>query len=134
MSLWSTINGHTTLIFVENSHERPFSMTLKANTYGVNTFDDNPVNDRITMSPALNTVEQIARAPSGIYKKAAEDKGRTSKVVDDAMTLFTAVTGIPVAAAARPTKYLIDVAEGEVEPKNPVDFIRGVVTGTGPRN
>jgi hypothetical protein len=33
MSLWSTINGHTTLIFVENSHERPFSMTLKANTY-----------------------------------------------------------------------------------------------------
>jgi hypothetical protein len=34
MILWSTINGHTTLFFVENSHERPFSMTLKANTYG----------------------------------------------------------------------------------------------------
>jgi hypothetical protein len=34
MSLWSTINSHTTLIFVENSHEPPFSMTLKANTYG----------------------------------------------------------------------------------------------------
>src|SRR5699024_3804875 len=34
MSLWSTITGHTTLIFFENSHERPFSMTLKANTYG----------------------------------------------------------------------------------------------------
>jgi hypothetical protein len=34
MSLWSTINGHTTLMFVENSHERPFSMTPKANTYG----------------------------------------------------------------------------------------------------
>jgi hypothetical protein len=33
MSLWSMINGHTTPIFVENSHERPFSMTLKANTY-----------------------------------------------------------------------------------------------------
>jgi hypothetical protein len=34
MSLWSIFNGHTTPIFVENSHERPFSMTLKANTYG----------------------------------------------------------------------------------------------------
>jgi hypothetical protein len=34
MSIWSMINGHTTPIFVENSHERPFSMTLKANTYG----------------------------------------------------------------------------------------------------
>jgi hypothetical protein len=33
-SIWSMINGHTTPIFVENSHERPFSMTLKANTYG----------------------------------------------------------------------------------------------------
>jgi hypothetical protein len=32
-SLWSMINGHSTPIFVENSHERPFSMTLKANTY-----------------------------------------------------------------------------------------------------
>jgi hypothetical protein len=32
-SLWSTINGHTTPIFVENSHERPFSIISKANTY-----------------------------------------------------------------------------------------------------
>jgi hypothetical protein len=32
--LWSMINGNTTPIFVENSHERPFSRTLKANTYG----------------------------------------------------------------------------------------------------
>jgi hypothetical protein len=33
-SLLSMINGHTTPIFVENSHERPFSRTLKANIYG----------------------------------------------------------------------------------------------------
>jgi hypothetical protein len=32
-SLWSMINGHTTPIFFGNNHERPFSMTLKANTY-----------------------------------------------------------------------------------------------------
>jgi hypothetical protein len=37
MSLWSMINGHTNPIFVENSHERPFSMTLNANTYGFMT-------------------------------------------------------------------------------------------------
>jgi hypothetical protein len=34
MSLWSMINGHTTPIFVENSHERPFSIIPKANTFG----------------------------------------------------------------------------------------------------
>jgi hypothetical protein len=34
MSLWSNINGHTTLIFVEDSHERPFSIVPKANIFG----------------------------------------------------------------------------------------------------
>jgi hypothetical protein len=34
MSLWSMIHGHTTPIFVGNSHERPFSIIPKANTYG----------------------------------------------------------------------------------------------------
>jgi hypothetical protein len=29
MSLWSMINGHTTPIFVENSHERPFLIIPK---------------------------------------------------------------------------------------------------------
>jgi hypothetical protein len=33
-SLWSMINGHTTPIFVGNSHERPFSIIPKANNYG----------------------------------------------------------------------------------------------------
>jgi hypothetical protein len=32
-SLWSMINGHITPIFVENSHERQFSIIPKANTY-----------------------------------------------------------------------------------------------------
>jgi hypothetical protein len=32
-SLWSMINGQTTPSFVENSHERPFSIIPKANTY-----------------------------------------------------------------------------------------------------
>src|SRR5688572_27114865 len=32
--LCSMINGHTTPIFVENSHERPFSIIPKAKTYG----------------------------------------------------------------------------------------------------
>jgi hypothetical protein len=32
-SLWSMINGHTTTIVVGNSHERPFSIISKANTY-----------------------------------------------------------------------------------------------------
>jgi hypothetical protein len=41
-SLRSIINGHTTPIFVENSHERPFSIILKANTYGFLTKKSSP--------------------------------------------------------------------------------------------
>jgi hypothetical protein len=29
------MNGHSTPIFVENSHEQPFSILSKANTYGI---------------------------------------------------------------------------------------------------
>jgi hypothetical protein len=42
MSLWSMVNGHTTPIFVENSHERPFSIIPKANTYGFLTLKWSP--------------------------------------------------------------------------------------------
>jgi hypothetical protein len=41
-SLWSMINGHTTPIFVENSHERLFSIILKANTYRFLTMKSSP--------------------------------------------------------------------------------------------
>ena len=40
------INGHTTLIFVGNSHERPFSIILKANTYGFLTKKRSPLEIR----------------------------------------------------------------------------------------
>jgi hypothetical protein len=41
-SLCSMINGHTTPIFVENNHERPFSIIPKANTYGFLTKNLSP--------------------------------------------------------------------------------------------
>jgi hypothetical protein len=37
MRLWLMINGNTTPIFDENSHEQTFPRILKANTYGVFT-------------------------------------------------------------------------------------------------
>jgi hypothetical protein len=44
MILWSMINGHTTPIFVRNSHERPFSIIPKTNAYGF--FDHEMVSTR----------------------------------------------------------------------------------------
>jgi hypothetical protein len=39
-SLWLMINAHNNPIFVKNSHERPFSIIPKANTYGFLTKND----------------------------------------------------------------------------------------------
>jgi hypothetical protein len=50
-SLWSMVNGHTTL-FVENSHERPFSIIPRSNAYGflprncLNQKSKNVINDK----------------------------------------------------------------------------------------
>jgi hypothetical protein len=41
-SLWTMINGHTTPICVEDSHERLFSIIPKANTYGFLTKKSSP--------------------------------------------------------------------------------------------
>jgi hypothetical protein len=45
-SLWSMMNGHTTPIFVENNHERPFSIISKANTYGFFTKKWSPLESK----------------------------------------------------------------------------------------
>jgi hypothetical protein len=42
-SLLLMINGKTTPIFVKNSHERPFSIIPKANTYGYLTKKSSPL-------------------------------------------------------------------------------------------
>jgi hypothetical protein len=47
------INGNTTPIFVENSHERPFSIIPKANTYGFLTKKWSPLKNPRTQSMAM---------------------------------------------------------------------------------
>jgi hypothetical protein len=42
-SLWSMINGHITSTFVENIHERPFSIIPNANTFGFLTKKSSPL-------------------------------------------------------------------------------------------
>ena len=43
--------------------------------------------------------------------------------------MITQASGIPVTPLGRTLGYLRDVQRGKVEPKGPLDFIRGAVTG-----
>jgi PAS domain-containing protein len=94
----------------------------------LNGFNDNWYDDRISVSPAVNAIENAGHAPAAVYRAITEGTVRR-KDVRDVLTLVGLLTGVPAGAAARPLGYLADVAEGEIEPTGPVDVARGLVTG-----
>jgi len=99
---------------------------------GVNKFNDKFYDDRISTSPVFSTAETIASLPfDAIDYAQGEDKGK--RVVKEVFTLIGLVTGLPMGALARPVGYAVDVEEGNVEPANAADYLRGLVSGKGPR-
>jgi hypothetical protein len=105
---------------------------------GVNKFDSNPTNDQVNLSPAFAILQQMKDTPFDIYEAVAgEDrygrpkKGAKGKAVDDVLTFFGALTGVPTGAISKQAKYVTNVMEGSKTPSGVLDFMRGAVTGTG---
>jgi hypothetical protein len=94
----------------------------------VNAMNDKPYDDRLATSPAISMIEAAFKSPVSLYKAMFED-GDKSKAVKDVASLISLFTGIPANIAARPASYMVDVAEGDVQPTGPVDAARGAVTG-----
>jgi hypothetical protein len=95
---------------------------------GIARFNGNPLDDRVSLSPAVSLLESGFGSPYSVYKAIADD-GDKRKAVRDVATLLTLATGLPFIAAARPVGYLAAVADDKVEPTNVLDFARGTVTG-----
>ena len=53
-------------------------------------------------------------------------KGRQ---IRDIFSSVSILSGIPVTPLGKTLGYLRDIQRGEVEPKGPLDLIRGIVTG-----
>lgn len=97
---------------------------------GVNMLNDKPYDDTLVAAPAFSSVQSVAQIPKDIAGLVTEGK-RQKATVRDTATLATLITGIPLFnVAARPLGYLADVNEGKVKPTDPVDFARGLMTGT----
>ena len=94
-----------------------------------NTFDDKPFNDRLSLSPVISVVESSIKLPKAIFDWASGEDISGGKMIRDTAMLVTLATGIPVSALARPVSYAVSVAEGDVEPTDPFDYARGLVTG-----
>lgn len=99
-------------------------------THALNRFDDKWYNDRLTVSPALSVGEKAFGGAHAVLSGELFDEDVKKGEVKDFMTLMAVLSGLPpVAAAAKPVGYMIDVEQGNTEPSGPVDFARGVVTG-----
>jgi hypothetical protein len=95
----------------------------------VNRFNDNPADDKFSLSPAISLIESTVSAPSSVYKAIVDD-GNKQKAVRDVAAAATMITGLPIFGIARPLGYLAGVAGGDIEPTGPADLARGLVTGT----
>lgn len=96
---------------------------------GVNRLNNNPMDDRISLSPAVSLIEAAVGTPESVYKAIAKD-GSSQKAVRDVATLVSVATGVPVAGLARPLGYVAGMADNKIKPTGPVDLARGLVTGT----
>lgn len=96
-------------------------------------FTEQPMDDRLSLSPVIKAIESAGSVPFDIYKGASNaeiNKG----AVKDSLSLITLLTGIPAAqVAGKPIGYLMDVESGKANPENELDFARGLVTGRTPR-
>lgn len=95
---------------------------------GINSFNNKWYDDRISVSPAVSAIEGAVHAPAAMYHAVTEGRVRR-RDVKDTLTLIGLLSGLPVAAAARPLGYLADVDQGTAKPTGPVDVARGLVVG-----
>lgn len=100
-------------------------------TAGLNSLNDKPYDDRISVSPAISMLESAIGVPTQVYKAIAADgevNGR--KLVRDLATLISMTTGIPATLVARPAGYALGMAQDRIEPTSAPDAVRGMLTGT----
>ena len=95
----------------------------------INQFNDIPWDDDIVSSPGIEALQDSITAVPSLLETIFTDGELSGKQIRDVSTMITQASGIPVTPLGRTLGYLRDVQRGKVEPKGPLDFIRGAVTG-----
>lgn len=95
----------------------------------INNFNDNPMDDRLNLSPVVLKIEQSTKVPSEVYKNLADDMDNDKAVVRDVLNLIGIITKLPTGPLSKPAGYMLDVSEGRAQPTGPIDYTRGLITG-----
>lgn len=97
----------------------------------INSTDDKPFNDRVSLSPVVSMTETIIRTPKSIYDAVTGD-GDASRAVQNTLTSVGFATGLPLGQLGKPIGYGVDVMEGDTDPENIGDVARGIIAGPPP--
>jgi len=95
----------------------------------INQFDNKPWNDSIVSSPSIELLTRGVQKTARIPFRIQQGEGITGRDIRDISALVTIISGIPVTPIGKTSGYLLDVSQGEVNPENAIDLIRGAVTG-----
>jgi hypothetical protein len=86
--------------------------------------------ESMAVSPVIETIGSGAAGTADAVHRLLSDEELKGKNVKDTMTLMSLITGIPLTPIGRAAGYETDVERGEIEPKNAVDYVRGLLTGS----
>jgi hypothetical protein len=96
--------------------------------YLIGLFDSQPMNDRISVSPAVSFLEGAGRGVKAQYDiLRGDDLGRRD--IRDILSFYSLMTRVPLTGFAPPATYLYDVKSGRARPSGPIDFTRGLISG-----
>lgn len=86
-------------------------------------------DDRMSLSPAFSSIDALG-AVVRVPGKIIDGEELKRKDIRDVFTLIGIASGLPVAPLSKPLMYLQSVESGQANPENPIDFARGLVTGS----
>ncbi|MEX5367399.1 GNAT family N-acetyltransferase [Acinetobacter haemolyticus] len=97
----------------------------------VSNTDNNVMNDRYTASPVFSVGESSLSLIQHFKRAMDEDKEvNQGKAAKDLLNTATLATGIPFAILGKPSGYWLSIEQGKKDaPKNPLDAVRGTITG-----
>lgn len=96
---------------------------------GLNGFNSNRNDDRLSISPVVSFIETMAGVPAEIYKSMNGESASNKRVVKDVLMFMGTASSLPIGPVGKPVGYLMDVSEGKAQPSGPLDAARGLVTG-----
>ena len=92
-------------------------------------FAPNTFNDKLVSIPAASLIENTFKAIKQLGDAAWGEEVDARTATRNTLDALTLTTGIPFAGLKRPLGYAAGVVAGDIEPENPVDAARGVLSG-----